>query len=441
MTDAKAAIRYLRYNEGEFAGNTDNVFVFGTSGGGAQASILGSSGDSALYDSYLQEIGAVEGVSDAVTGVMAWVPITNLDTGNAAYEWNLGSARTDLSETAQQLSDSLAESYAKTINNLGLTDEQGNLLTLEASEEGIYQAGSYYDYLKEVIETSLNTFLKTTSFPYEGTSGQGGMPGGGMPPSGEMPSGEMPDGTPPSGAGPDGNKAEKEADGAFTEKNLEASDNIQRTNSTAGLDLSGTYQTAADYIAALNKESNWVTYDEATNQATITSIADFVKYLKQPSKSVPAFDALDATQGENELFGIGEGGIHWDQTVASLLDSTDEAVDYENDLNTVDHLGTDLTTRIQMYTPLYYLSEAYDGTNSSNLASYWRIRSGINQGDTALATETNLALALENSGRVKDVDFATVWGQGHTDAEISGTASENLIQWIDESMDSQLKTE
>ena len=50
------------------------------------------------------------------------------------------------------------------------------------------------------------------------------------------------------------------------------------------------------------------------------------------------------------------------------------------------------------------------------MAKFWRIRSGITQGDTALNTEVNLALALENYG-VSDVDFATVWGQGHTEAE------------------------
>ncbi|MGT2667387.1 hypothetical protein ACVRYP_08765 [Streptococcus rifensis] len=142
VTDAKAAIRYIRYNQGNIAGDTDTIFAFGTSGGGAQASILGASGDSALYDAYLEEIGAVTGVSDAISGVMAWVPITNLDTGNLAYEWNLGSARTDLDDETQAISDDLAAAYADYINDLGLKDSDGNTLTLEASDEGIYQAGS-----------------------------------------------------------------------------------------------------------------------------------------------------------------------------------------------------------------------------------------------------------------------------------------------------------
>lgn len=41
------------------------IFTFGMSGGGAQSALMGVTGDSALYDDYLQSIGAVQGVSDA----------------------------------------------------------------------------------------------------------------------------------------------------------------------------------------------------------------------------------------------------------------------------------------------------------------------------------------------------------------------------------------
>ena len=53
VTDFKAAIRYLRYNAGSIAGDTEKIFVFGMSGGGAQSAVIGSSGDSSLYYSYL----------------------------------------------------------------------------------------------------------------------------------------------------------------------------------------------------------------------------------------------------------------------------------------------------------------------------------------------------------------------------------------------------
>ncbi|MCC8097423.1 MAG: tannase, partial [Eubacterium sp.] len=108
---------------------------------------------------------------------MCWCPITNLDYADAAYEWNMGVTREGLSEDEQALSDGLAKAYGEYINSLGLKDEDGNVLTLEESESGIYQAGSYYDYIKEVIETSLNHFLSDTEFPY--TPSSGGNFGGG----------------------------------------------------------------------------------------------------------------------------------------------------------------------------------------------------------------------------------------------------------------------
>ena len=90
-----------------------------------------------------------------------------------------------------------------------------------------------------------------------------------------------------------------------------------------------------------------------------------------------------------------------------------------------------------MYTPLYYLLQSEKGYGTSTVAKYWRIRTGINQSDTALTTEVNLALALENYNGVKDVDFETVWGQGHTEAERTGDSTENFIAWVNACMSNQ----
>lgn len=92
----------------------------------------------------------------------------------------MGNTRTDLSDQEQTISDELTTAYAAYINQLGLTDENGVPLTLEASADGRYQAGSYYDYMKEIIEESLNDFLADTSFPYDADAasshgGRGGM--------------------------------------------------------------------------------------------------------------------------------------------------------------------------------------------------------------------------------------------------------------------------
>lgn len=448
VTDLKAAIRYIRYIGELIPGRTDRIFTFGMSGGGAQSALLGATGDSELYTPYLETIGAVSGVSDAVAGTMAWCPITNLDYASEAYEWNLGVTRTGLSEDMQELSDAMAEQFSLYINELGLTDENGNSLILTASEEGVYQSGSYYDYLKAVIEESLNNFLADTSFPYTAASGgKGGFGGpGGF---GDISDGEI-DGdigdrsskgdfdmkdVPEGENFPDGKGDMKgdlpDLDGERPELgNIEEKDDINRNEISGGISLSGTYETVQDYIDALNTETAWVIYDSETNTATITSIADFVSALKLASKDLGAFDALDESQGENTLFGYGDGeGAHFDAVMAELLkDNVEYGAAYAEDLARSDALGISVMDRVNMYNPLYYLCEYYDGYKTSVVATYWRIRSGINQSDTALTTEVNLALALENYGA--EVDFETVWGQAHVEAERTGSSTENFIAWV-----------
>lgn len=440
ITDLKAAVRYLRYCSDLLPGDTDSIFTFGMSGGGAQSALMGSTGNSALYDPYLEAIGAVKGVSDDVLGSMCWCPITNLDSADAAYEWMLGTSRSGLSEEEQAVSDALAEAFAEYINNAGIKDEAGNILTLETSAEGICQAGSYYDTVKDAIETSLEHFLEDTEFPYEASSsggfgggmgghgGFGGFGGGtGGPGSGERPSG-APDGEMPADGETSANAEASE------EVNYEEIDDIQRNDtSSSGLSLSGTYETAQDYIDALNGNGEWVTYDADSNSVTITDVASFVKALKNASKNLGAFDQFDGGQGENTLFGYGDGnGAHFDAVLAEILEDlgSEYAQAYAEDLQKTDLIGNTVDTRLMMYTPLYYLLESSDGYGTSDVAKYWRIRTGINQGDCALSTELNLALALKNYDPVESVDFETVWGQGHTMAERSGNSTDNFIQWV-----------
>lgn len=413
VTDAKAAIRYLRYNN-ELVGSNNSVYVYGMSGGGAQSAILGASGDSELYTPYLKELGAVEGVSDAVDGVVAWCPVTNLDYANEAYEWNMGSARENLSDDSQKLSNSLATEFANYINKLNLKDGNGNILNLSESSSGIYQSGSYYDYIKSTIEDSLNKFIEDTTFPYTPSSSKGmGGRGAGGGRNGGAPSG-APGGTPSNND---------------SSTPIEQRDNVKRNNSSSGLTLSGTYNSVEDYIAALNKNKTWVTYDSNTKKVSITSVADFVSQLKTPSKDLPAFDALDSSQAENQLFGYNGNGAHFDSTLTNLLKGTDYYNSYKEDLEKTDSVGNKVQTRIDMYNPMYYLTNYYQGYKKSTVAKNWRIRTGINQGDTALSTEVNLSLALKQYGDL-NVDFETVWGQGHTEAERTGKSSTNFIEWV-----------
>ena len=434
VTDLKAAIRYCRYNKDALPGSMDSIFTFGMSGGGAQSALVGATGDSELYTPYLQAIGAAmkdasgAAISDAVAGSMCWCPITSLDYADEAYEWNMGQfasadSRADGTFTAA-LSKDLAKAYADYINELKLKNGD-TVLTLSESQDGIYQSGTYYDYLLSVVNQSLNNFLADTTFPYTytetaqfpgGSAGTMGGGTGGVRPSGALPSGQIPSGT---GTMPTG------------------------TADTSSASSGTTYETAQDYIDSLNADTQWVTYDAATNTAKASSLAAFAETCKTPTKAIGAFDEIDRGQGENNLFGNGQSqSLHFDEELAELLEDNKAAysaysdwkdsyvTDYESDLETKDSLGTDVEDRVDMYNPMYFLNSYYDGCGSSTVAKYWRIRTGAFQSDTALTVETNLALALENTEGVDSVDFATVWNMKHVEAERTGDSTTNFIAWV-----------
>lgn len=423
VTDLKAAVRYLRLNGDVIPGDPERIFAFGHSGGGAQSAVLGASGDSSLYFDYLASIGAAmydaEGnyISDAICGAMCWCPITSLDYADEAYEWNMGQymdsgTRADGTWT-KALSEDLAACYGDYLNGLDLRDEEGDALTLEQSEDGIYTSGSYYDYVLGQIETSLNNFLEDTEFPY--TTSNSMMANGGFgPPDGGA-------GGPPADGGP-----------------MPWLSGDTETESV-------TYETPEDYIASLNESETWVEYDAETGKAHVTSIAAFARQQKNATKNVGAFDDLDRGQAENYVFGDSQNdALHFDAAMAELLERNQEkysqysdfepqyVTDYQEYKDSVDDWGSDSLTRQNMYNPMYFLSDYYDGCGTSRVASHWRIHTGITQGDTALTVEMNLALALQQNDSVNDVEFQTVWGQGHTMAERTGSGETNFIAWVAE---------
>ena len=403
VADLKAAVRYRRYNSAAVPGDAAKVYVFGHSGGGAQSAVAGASGDSELFAPYLAVLGAAttdtsgKALSDAVAGAMCWCPITSLDSANAAYEWNMGqfaSSDTRAEGTwTRAYSQDLAAAFPTYLNGLKLTDSQGKPLTLESSSQGTYLSGSYYDHLVAVIQQSLNDFLAATTFPY-------------TPSSTEM-----------AGMEPRGGDSQGSAE-------------------------STTYKTVEEYIAFLNSSSQWVTYDASKKTATITGLQGFVASQKNASKDVGAFDGVGRTQTENLVMGSGENKQHFSSLSREVISKGQSryaslsgwnkdygVAAYEKDLAAKDSVGTDMVTRVAMYDPLYYLTQDSRGRGSSTIAPAWRIRTGIAQGDTASTVEVNLALALQQAG-AGSVDFATIWGQGHTMAELTGTGEENFIAWV-----------
>jgi hypothetical protein len=303
---------------------------------------------------------------------MCWCPITSLDVADEAYEWNMGqffSTSTRASSVwTSALSQNMASSFATLLNAMGLKNGT-TALTLEATSAGTYLSGTYYDYLLGVISQSLTDYLSDTY----GT----------------------------------------------------------------------TTASKASYVSSLG---SWASYDASADKATVHSLSGFVTSQKNASKPVGAFDGLSRGQGENTVFrntDATSGACHFDSFESDLLTAnatkysalsgyTDYQNDFTSDFALLDAVGTTPTDRAaKLYNPMYFLCPAYDGYGTSSVAKHWRIRTGIMQGDTALTTETNLALALKADSNVSDVDFATVWNKAHVEAERTGDAASNFISWVE----------
>jgi len=156
IVDLKAAVRFLRYNKtlGAFTGDVDHIISSGGSAGGALSALLGASGNSSLYDTYLTAIGAAS-ADDNIFAVGAWSPITNLDHADGAYEMEYGSLEYSGSVVNQTLSAALIGEFNTYQNDLALTDKRGSYGTLTSSNITAYILSQYMEpSLEEYVEAN-----------------------------------------------------------------------------------------------------------------------------------------------------------------------------------------------------------------------------------------------------------------------------------------------
>ncbi|QJT06935.1 Tat pathway signal sequence domain protein [Streptomyces asoensis] len=155
IVDLKAAVRYVRANKGVIPGDTDRIVSAGTSAGGALSSLLGASGDSPLYDKYLEELGAAD-ASDAIFATGAWCPITDLEHADGSYEWNWGTnALSTGTQVDQTVSKALRSQFA---------EYQAGLKLRGLGGFGALNARNYDEYLVEqYLEPSATTYLAALS--------------------------------------------------------------------------------------------------------------------------------------------------------------------------------------------------------------------------------------------------------------------------------------
>lgn len=157
IVDLKAAIRYLRYGENAstIPGDKERIFVAGSSSGGSATVMLGSSGNSAFFKPYLEEMGAAD-ARDDVYAVFPSCPVMIRSWGDPAIAWERWG---DLSgnEEANEINVALTQAFVEYQAGLGIRAEfdvgdsiqEGDLLT----------ADNYAEYLMVYVKESAIKFL------------------------------------------------------------------------------------------------------------------------------------------------------------------------------------------------------------------------------------------------------------------------------------------
>lgn len=124
-------------------------------------------------------------------------------------------------------------------------------------------------------------------------------------------------------------------------------------------------------------------------------------------KTTPAFDGVDLSTGENNLFG--------DENINNKHFTE---FGMKNDTTGTGEL-TDMQL-VKLMNPMNYIV-----TPGTNTAKNWRIRVGSKDADTSTAISLILATALQNKGI--NVDYVIAWGIPHS----GDYDTDELTAWID----------
>ena len=159
--------------------------------------------------------------------------------------------------------------------------------------------------------------------------------------------------------------------------------------------------------SALEKGQDLSSFEFVTiDQGRVTAI-DWDKYRSYAvrQKLPPAFDALDLSAGENNLFG-------------NALTDNQHFTEFSTQHSTVAAKQVSEGT-VKLMNPMNYI-----GTSDAQTAAHWRIRVGTKDRDTSLAISAILAAKLENTGH--DVDYFMPWDVPHSgDYDL-----DELFTWI-----------
>ncbi len=156
-------------------------------------------------------------------------------------------------------------------------------------------------------------------------------------------------------------------------------------------------------------------------------------WMDKHEDRVGFYDAvrLEEATEYNALYGDVDGVYrHFDSMIYQLLQvyrdkyETLEGYDpmmesiYAEDLAAVDKVGIDASLRCQMYNPIYYLKDYYDGKGQGKICSHWMIYQDVTAKGASFLGGANLFLAL---GEQKGVDVSY---KGYVGSVAAGTADD-----------------
>ena len=264
ITDLKALVKFCRYNKDFLPGNTERIIAFGNNNGGTKSALLGVSGDSNIFFSRLDVIGAINeysdetSISDGINATMCCSNVNSIQFLEKSYSWFIEQFLENYNY--EQISDN-AIKYANYINFLKIKSEDGSLLfLLNSSSQERYTKGTYYDYILNELENYIEVFLNNVSFPYKSN----------------------------------------------------------KTNIT--------FRNKKEYIDELNSRTKWIEYDETTNKINITNMKDFANYYSDKKENIKQIEVqnpynlfyyLSDKYGEKENLFVSR---YWN--INSLLDET-----------------------------------------------------------------------------------------------------------------------
>lgn len=351
--DLKAAVRYLRHNDAAMPGDAEKIISNGTSAGGALSILLGASVTDGDDRKLFVEIMGAADARDDIYAVSAYCPISILEHADAAYEWEFNGVhdyeKMDISMLDYKVERKLVKG------------------TLDAAEQRVS------DELKAQFPAYVN------SLGLKNAHGE------------------------PLTLNADGSGSFRDYVASYIAAAADAELNKNQIPGALGVLIP---DPNPERVAAFVEENPWLTIDGNFTGNHVRKV-DFVAYAKAMGrqKTPPAFDALDLSSGENQLF----GDEHQDTRHFTAYSAANSAVK---------GAGSAGRVAVKMMNPLSYISE-------KTVPQHWRIRVGTKDRDTSHAIAAILAAKLQNSG--KNVDMAMPWNVPHSgDYDL-----DELFAWMD----------